>query len=304
MTDFPVSAEITTQVTNIMTQGMELVDLFVNKNYLIDVNKCDPIPLPDSEKTFSVMSLFQIDKIVYDENENINDKLVSVYSALSNFGSTALLVIDSDEGGVGFYLGTRDTNEPYVAKEILKKSLHGNFPGINIVEKDSATIEAFMEGRIPTDYSNIAVSSVSIVPSMRDEDKDKFVQGLEKFVDSMAGEKYMAVFVSQPLSKQDLEDKKRGYEEMYTALSQCAEMNLTYGENDSDSVALGLSTGFSKAINDGISDTTGKNSGTNKSKGTSRNHGFNFGLFGSGVNFGSGTNASTGSYEGTSESHT
>ena len=304
MSDFPVSAEMTSQVSNIMTQGMELVDLFVNKNYLIDVNKCDPIPLNEAEKTFSVMSLFQIDKIVYDEDENINDKLVSVYSALSNFGSTALLVIDSDEGGVRFFLGTRDTNEPYVAKEILKKSLHGNFPGINITEKDAASIEEFLEKRIPTDYSNMAVSSVSIVPSMRDEDKDRFVQGIEKFIDSMAGEKYMAVFVSQPLSKQDLEDKKRGYEEMYTALSQCSEMNLTYGENESESVALGLSTGFSKAVNDGISDTTGKNKGTNRSRGRSHNHGFSFGLFGTGVNFGGGTNSSRGSYEGTSESHT
>lgn len=304
MSDFPVSAEMTAQVSNIMTQGMELVDLFVNKNYLIDVNKCDPIPLDESEKTFSVMSLFQIDKIVYDEDENINDKLVSVYSALSNFGSTALLVIDSDETGVRFFLGTRDTNEPYVAKEILKKSLHGNFPGINISEKDAASIEEFLENKLPTVYSNMAVSSVSIVPSMRDEDKDKFVQGIEKFIDSMAGEKYMAVFVSSPLSKQDLEDKKRGYEEMYTALSQCSEMNLTYGENESESVALGLSTGFSKAVNDGISDTTGKNSGTNRSRGRSHNHGFSFGLFGSGINFGSGTNSSRGSYEGTSESHT
>ena len=304
MGDLPVSSEMASQVSDIMMQGMELVDLFVNKNYLIDVNKCDPIPLEEAEKTFSVMSLFQIDKIVYDENENINDKLVSVYSALSNFGSTALLLIDSDEGGVNFFLGTRDTNEPYVAKEILQKSLHGNFPGINISEKDAASIEEFLENKIPNVYNNIAVSSVSIVPSMRDEDKDRFVQGIEKFIDSMAGEKYMAVFVSQPLSKQELEDKKRGYEEMYTALSQCSELNLTYGENESDSVALGISTGFSKAVNDGISDTTGKNSGTNSSVGKSRNHGYSFGLFGSGINFGSGTNSSKGSYEGSSESHT
>ena len=304
MSDFPVSAEMTTQVSNIMTQGMELVDLFVNKNYLIDVNKCEPLPLDSCEKTFSVMSLFQIDKIVYDEDENINDKLVSVYSALSNFGSTALLVIDSDESGVKFFLGTRDTNQPHVAKEILKKSLHGNFPGINITEKDASSIADFLENRIPSVFSNIAVSSVSIVPSMRDEDKDRFVQGIEKFIDSMAGEKYMAVFVSQPLSKQELEDKKRGYEEMYSALSQCSQMNLTYGENESEAVALGLSTGFSKAVNDGISDTTGKNSGTNRSKGRTHNHGFSFGLFGTGMNFGGGTNSSRGSYEGTSESHT
>lgn len=100
---------------------------------------------------------------------------------------------------------------------------------------------------------------------MRDEDeKDQFVQGIEKFIDSMAGEEYTAVFISSPLGKRALEDKKRGYEELYSALSQCAELVMTYGENESDSVAEGISSGFSKAVNDGISDTTGKNSGVNK----------------------------------------
>lgn len=305
MADFPGSAEMKRNVADVMTRGMELVDLFVNKNYLIDIDKCAPIPLDEGEKTFSAMSLFQIDKIVYDFNENINDKLVSVYSALSNFGSSAILVISSDETGVSFYLGTRDANRPDVAKAILKKSLKGNFPGINILEKDASQIEAFLQEKIPDEYSHMAVTSVSIVPSMRDEeDKDRFVQGIEKFIDSMAGENYTAVFVSAPLSKQDLEDKKRGYEELYSALSQCSQIVMTYGENESDSVAEGICNGFSKSINDGISDTTGKNRGTNRSKGRSRNHGFSFGLFGTGFNTGSGTNSSKGSYEGTSESHT
>lgn len=304
MSDFPVSSNMTAQATNVLTQGMELVDLFVNKNYLINVDQCEPIPLPDPEKTFSVMSLFQIDKIVYDENENINDKLVSVYSALCNFGSTALLIIDSDEAGARFYLGTRDTSEPYVAKEILKKSLHGNFPGINMREKDANEIQNLMETRLPCEYSNIAVTSVSIVPSMRDQDKEHFIQGLEKFIDSMAGEKYTAIFISQPLSKEVLEDKKRGYEEMYSALSQCSELRISYGENESESVAVGVSEGFSKAVNNGISDTTGSNRGTNRSHGHSRNHGMSFGILGTGFNFGSGSNSSRGSYSGTSESHT
>lgn len=166
-----------------MPRGMELVALFVNKNYLIDIDKCSPIPMDDGEKTFSAMSLFQIDKIVYDLNENINDKLVSVYSALSNFGSSAILVISSDETGVSFYLGTRDTNRPDVAKAILKKSLRGNFQGINIREKDASQIEALLQDKIPDEYSHIAVTSVSIVPSMRDEeDKDRFVQGIESLL--------------------------------------------------------------------------------------------------------------------------
>lgn len=305
MSDFPESAVMKKNVADVMSRGMELVDLFVNKNYLIDIDKCEPIPLESYEKTFSAMSLFQIDKIVYDLNENINDKLVSVYSALSNFGSSAILVIASDEKGVSFYLGTRDTNRPDVAKAILKKSLRGNFPGINIIEKDATQVESLLEEKIPDMYSHMAVTAVSIVPSVRDEeDKERFVQGIEKFIDSMAGESYTAVFVSSPLSKTELENKKRGYEELYSALSQCSQIVMTYGENESDSVAEGISKGFSKSINDGISDTTGKNQGTNRSRGRSHNTGFSFGIFGTGFNTGGGTNSSRGSYEGTNESHT
>ena len=36
-----------------------------------------------------------------------------------------------------------------------------------------------LEGHIPDVYSNMAVSSVSIVPSPRDEDKEHFIQGLK-----------------------------------------------------------------------------------------------------------------------------
>lgn len=75
------SGELMVRATEIMNSGMELVDLFVNKNYLIDLDKCQPVALDASQKSFSYMSLYEISKIVYDRDENINDKLVSVYSS-------------------------------------------------------------------------------------------------------------------------------------------------------------------------------------------------------------------------------
>ena len=304
MSHFQEGGKEKMDVTKVMNRGMELADLFVNKNYLIDIDKCEPIPLSEEEQTFSALSFFQVDKIVFNQKESINDKLVSVYSALSNFGSSVLLMIVGDERGVGFFLGTRDSKRPDVAKSILKKSLQGNFPGIHILEKGAFEIEELLKGNIPEVYAHRAITSVSIVPSIRNEkDKNGFVQGIEKFIDTMAGEKYTAIFVSSPLSKEDLEDKKRGYEELYSSLSQCSQLVLTYGENESDAVQEGISKGFSKSINDGISDTTGKNAGTNRGKGRSRSHGFNFGLLGTGINTGGGANFSKGTYEGTSESH-
>jgi len=292
------------RANSIMNNGIELVDLFVNKNYLINIDKCEPVELEPWKKSFSYMSLFEIDKIVYDKNENINDKLVSVYSALSNFGSSALLIIFSHSDGVKFYLGTRDTNQPKVAKEILKKSLRGNFPGIEIKEQGATQIERLLEGNIPKEYTNKAITSVSVVPSFRDDDKDKFVQGLEKFIDTMAGEKYTAVFVSTPLSKNALENKKRGYEELYTALSQCAQLNLSYAENDSESIASGVSDSFSRSVNEGISDTTGTSETTNTSTNKSRNSGTMFSFMGIGNTSGKSSGTSTGTSSGTTSSHT
>jgi len=296
--------ELMIRANEIMADGMGLVDLFVNRNYLIRLDKCEPVPLEMSQKTFSYMSLFEISKIVFDRGENINDKLVSVYSALSNFGSSVILVLFGDADGVRFYLGTRDTSQPHVAKEILKKSLRGNFPGIEICEQVSSQVARLLEGRIPEEYSGMAVSSVSVVPSPRDDDKEHFVQGLEKFIDAMSGECYTAVFVSTPLAKGELEAKKRGYEDLYSALSQCAQVNLTYSENDSEAVAKGVSESFSTAVNEGISNTTGTSYGTSDSVTRSRNRGHSFGFFGTSHNSGSGQSKTGTTSSGTSTGRT
>ena len=298
------SNELMVRANDILNSGMELVDLFVNKNYLIDLQNCEPIPMDASSKSFSYMSLFEVTKIVFDKSENINDKLVSVYSALSNFGSSAILVIFSDINGIRFYLGTRDEKQPNVAKSILQKSLRGNFPGIEIREQSSSQVERLLEGHIPDVYSSMAVSAVSIVPSCRDDDKEHFVQGLEKFIDSMSGEKYTAVFLASPLSKNELETKKRGYEELYSTLSQCSQVNLTYSENDSEAIAQGISDSFSTSVNEGISETTGTNYGTSKSVSKSRNHGSGFGMFGTSHNSGHGRATTKTTSQGSSTGHT
>lgn len=75
------------------------------------------------------------------------------------------------------------------------------------------------------------VSSVSIVPSTRDEDKERFVQGIEKFIDTMKGSEYTAVFIAEPLDKEILEQRKRGLQKIYSGLSPFASTQLSYGEN-------------------------------------------------------------------------
>lgn len=50
--------------------------------------------LPDYEEEKRLIRLFRLDKLIYDENENINDKLISVYSALQEINSTVFLLVE------------------------------------------------------------------------------------------------------------------------------------------------------------------------------------------------------------------
>lgn len=86
----------------LLNNGLITADRFINKNYLINISEQNIVPLDEYEKTTNSIRLFQIIKLVYDKTENINDKLISVYSALQNVDSSALLVINGNGREVRF----------------------------------------------------------------------------------------------------------------------------------------------------------------------------------------------------------
>ena len=155
-------------------QGLIAADKFVNRNYLINLNEHHVLPIDESLKVYNKIRLYCLEKIVYDKNENINDKLVSVYSALQDLESTVLLIIDSDGDGIKFYLGIRSENDAATAGMILEKSLIGNFPGSVVNNLKNSAIEEVLANAVRSESitSSKNVASVTIVPSSRDEDKD------------------------------------------------------------------------------------------------------------------------------------
>lgn len=258
-------------------RAIQYADLFVSKNYLIDLGKGEIKKIEEKEKKFTYTNLIEITKICYDAKENVQDKLKTVYTALSNAGSSVLLLIKSSETGIRFFIGIRDEKQPILARGILEKSLKGNFPGIEQSALYADELEKIMTDSFPTEYDSKSIASVSIVPGKRDS-QEGFVQGLEKFIDTMAGERYTALFIADPVGKETLEKKKRGFEQLYTSLSIFSTQNLAYGENSSQTVSESLSKGFSDAVNDSVSDTVGTNRSDSytKSKGRSRGHGTSF----------------------------
>ena len=277
----------------LLNNGLITADRFINKNYLINIAEQNVVPISDIDNQTHSIRLFQIIKLVYDKKENINDKLISVYSALQNVNSSAMLIIDGDGSAVTFYIGIRSLSDAPTASKILEKSFIGNFPGSTLRSMKNSEIEQVMEGITKTNLHNTPrnVSCVTVVPSMRDEDKDKFVQGIEKFIDTMQGEKFTAVFLARPVPKDDLETRKRGFEELYSSLSPFIKTSLAYGVNYSKAVTNGMFENFSHSVNNSISNTTGRNSGSNYSTTHGVNNGINAG--GGGFGFNSGTMSSS-----------
>ena len=280
----------------LLNSGLITADKFINKNYLINIAEQNVVPLNEIEKNTSAIRLFQVVKLVYDKKENINDKLISVYSALQNVYSSALLIINGNSKEVTLYIGVRSEENAATASKILEKSFLGNFSGSTLRSMKNTEIAEVMETVINSEYVNTQknVSCVTVIPSMRDEDKEKFVQGIEKFIDTMQGEKYTAMYIAKPVNKDELEQRKRGFEELYSSLSPFIKTSLAYGENYSKAVTNGMFENFSHSVNNSVSNTTGRNSSNNVSHTQGKNQGFNMGGGGFGTNTGTTSSTTTG----------
>ena len=268
----------------ILNNGLLTADKFITKNYLINLSKQDVVLMNEDEMDSHFIRLFQILKLVYDKKENVNDKLISVYSTLQNINASTLLIINGDGREVSLYIGVRSKESASTASSVLEKSFLGNFTGSSLRNMRNSEISNLLKSIVTSERSDSQrnVSCVTVVPSMRDKDKDKFVQGIEKFINTMQGQKYTALFIAEPISKADLESRKRGFEEMYSSLSPLMKTSLAYGVNTSKAVTKGMFENFARSINNSVSNTTGNNTSRSNSTtvGHSKGSNWNFDIYG------------------------
>ena len=292
-----------------ISQGLAKVDEVVSKNYLANLETHKVVPLQKTQEvSITDFGFLQITRIVSDKEEHFNEKLASVYSSLytfftateQNVDGAIIMLICGKPDKVDYYLGIRHCAKE-TALDILHNSLDGNFPGSEITalgkgEDDWKKIRTLLDEHIPENGAQKKVSSVYAVPSLKTEKDENFVQGIENFIDTMAGKKYTALFVSTPISKSELEQRKRGFESMYTELSKMSEINFSISENESKSEADGTSFSFSDTFGESVSDSYGSSHSTGTSSGGQ-------GFFGStyGNNESSGTNQSHSTSQNTSQ---
>ena len=293
------------------SEGLQIAQAFVTQSYLDTYDTCSIIaPSLDVMNPRNLkIRIVKLQRIVFDPNEHVMDKLISVYSALYNVGATLGIMLKGDKSTTSFYFIVRHDADVESSREVLIDSLEANFPGISYETLDNEKVRKILElgalkgfdsGGTPKDMLKRSVASVSLVPSPRDEDKEKFVQGIEKFIDAMNCREYTALFLATPIDKNILAERKLGYQSLSTTLSPYRKTTVAYGHNQSVAVSQNTAKNLSEAISNGSTHTTGTSMSTSNSVNRSHNSGFNFGSHSEGSSSGS----SFGSSSGTSHSYT
>lgn len=269
--------------------AFEAADTILMKKYIEQLSDAPIYKITPELERIAVGSnvcLYHIDKIVYDKDESIQDKLTTVYSSiLPSMRSSLIMLVCGTANAVDLYLGivNRDlVNGKATAASLtnagnaLKGTLEGNFPGTVIhritpdksdKSKKTVCVSDVLEQSVGKAKAIAAVSTIPALRSRADHNGTAFIQGLEKLIDSMRGKSYAVLLLADPVGNGKIEETCAAYEDIYSQLSpfrsSTQNINTTDSESETSSIIEGLTDTTSKGLSKAVShsETHGKSSG-------------------------------------------
>ena len=277
----------TVYAENKLIEAMEMADNILMKKYIPHLAEAKVIPIENTLSETDVSSftrLFKIDRIVYDKKENNQDKLLNVYHSLYSCKGSLVLIMDSNGKSVDFYLGTKaEQSQVSLCNSVLTKSMKGNFPGTRMEPMRNKDTEQVITEIFDNEYENVekSIAAVTGIASFREDKKLNqigFIQGIEKLVDAMRGEKFSLVIIADPVTSDQIDVIRSGYENLYNWLVPFASTELNFGQNESSAVTESLTQGMSNSISENLARTSTTSLGKSNSQNTAKQTGWNGGL--------------------------
>ena len=239
---------------------LEIIDEYVRRKYLTRLSDMQIMPLgeitPLEEDIIDNVRLYRITEMVSQKDESVMDKFTTVFNTLATYNVSVFLLIDSDGEQAKYYLGVRNNEANNSSKkrstvtlgDTLKQTLKGHFPGIKIENEDRKKITELSEKIMSLNN----VSSVSVVGSSRcqkDQSQNEFAQGMEKLCLAMSGRPYTAVIIADNKNAWDVQQMRKHYQELYTALSPLQKIQIsdTTSQTESRSQSFAEMDGKQKA---------------------------------------------------------
>ncbi len=273
-------------------EGLRLAETFVKKFYLDDLDHYEVTKASRSVLELSTdrnLVMYKISGLIFNKDENVQDRLNNVYSSMHGLNLSVVFMLRSDGREISFYIGTKivDDNDDFQVNSELanafEQTFRGNFPGSEISPVNISDFNDLLKNILPEDGKN-AVTSLTSLPSLKDDDatNEQYVQGLEKFIDTMEGKAYTVLVISDPVSGGQIEQMKRGYEELYSEIAPLGEYNLTLTENEGVNISQSEMEGYTDTIGRSVSKTQSFTKGKTitKSESTTNTFGIGIGMMG------------------------
>lgn len=225
---------------------LEIIDEYVRRKYLTRLSNMQIMPIgeiaPLEEDLIDNVRLYRITEMVYQKDESVMDKFTTVFNTLATYNASVFFLIDSDGKHANYYLGVRNNEANDSSKkkstvalgDTLKQTLIGHFPGVKIENEDRKTIAELSEKIVAINN----VTSVSVVGSRRrekDQPQNEFAQGMEKLCLAMSGRPYTAVIIADNKNAWDVQQMRKQYQELYTALSPLQKVQISDSTNEVES---------------------------------------------------------------------
>lgn len=242
--------------------NLEAGRALINRSYLAELQDYPVQALVPGALSFrraSDLRLFRIERIVQGNKQSVLESTTAAYTALGAAGYSVFLYLQSDGRETSLYIGTR--GEPGKALgqnsgELLCETFKGHFSGSSLLPLDARATDTLLERLLAEkDNPSASITAVTGVPALSTENREHFMQGLERFIDAAERRTYQALILAEPVSSQNLEQIRIGYEQVATQLSPLRKLNLSFGEQESDSIGLSISQSLSESLGDSLAMT-------------------------------------------------
>ena len=243
-----------------------LFDSMVTKSYLQRLEYAEVQPLPAAED-LAKMDWVHINKLVYEQDTFLPDKLSMLYASLHRVASQVCLKIQYTKGkSVDLYLGARDgdSNNFHVSAKTMESALTGFLPGVEYDHSSGSHWDSQLQR---------AVASFSGVASLCDDKKQSFVQGIDRLLNAVMVSSvgsFSAIFIADRVEDEKVYRMLHAYEELSSGLSLLAEQQINFSESTSDGVSRSITEGFNESVAKNIGETVTDGTNSSSSIGRSR----------------------------------
>jgi hypothetical protein len=258
------------------TRVLDAAQVLVHRSHLGALGDYPVLPLDTARQAFTPaldVRIFRIDRLVHANRQSVLESATAAYTALGAAGHAVFLYLRSQgRQETEIYIGVRGAHGLSLgqnAGQLLRDTFDGHFAG-SALELLKAPHDSKLLDGLHVDENKPAATSVTAVtgvPALSTENREHFVQGLERLVDAAENRVYHALLLAEPVGVGELARIRSGYEQAATQLSPLLKQQLTYGVQDSESIGLGISRSLSESLAQSLGQTETR--GTSRTEGSS-----------------------------------